>query len=331
MRYDINVYWVEDTPTWSIPTRRYVELALKEKNIYVNFVVEKDAEQAKNTLIESLEGFKKYDLFFIDYNISSTELNGSAMIRMLRGNNIDVDVLFYSAYKKQEIDKLVVKNLSAYEGVYLANRNTFKEKALSLIIKNTRRQLSLKSIRGMLMDNTSENDFIIKSYIAEKYEKLTEEQICGINDIIKRYIAGSNYPSPEGIMSFKERINKQGIRSIKDFLGEPSYLVPLELKYIIFSAILNYVDGKQIDVFKYKNEVVDKRNVLAHKKIECCDNLSRIKYCDTLAQYKNRMCDKACDSCTCEHSITFQEWQSIRQSTIDFSNQFDEILKKLNA
>ena len=175
MRYDLLVYWVEDTPTWANSEKDIMRYELQDLGIMVDFKSESNADTAKAEIANSCKGFKKYDLFFIDYNISS-DIDGQAIINSLRQNNVDVDILFYSADREKEIRTTISQNLSDFEGVYVANRNTFHEKALALIEKNARKLLSIQNIRGKLMDCTSENDFIIKSYILKKFPELNDDQ-----------------------------------------------------------------------------------------------------------------------------------------------------------
>ncbi len=327
MRYDLLVYWVEDTPTWANSEKDIMRYELQDLGIMVDFKSESNADTAKAEIANSCKGFKKYDLFFIDYNISS-DIDGQAIINSLRQNNVDVDILFYSADREKEIRTTISQNLSDFEGVYVANRNTFHEKALALIEKNSRKLLSIQNIRGKLMDCTSENDFIIKSYILEKFPKLDDEPKMRVVSVINEYMKNSIVTQIEQIESECRKIDESGISKIKDFMDLPSFIVPLELKYTLFEEIAKEL-GENATIQNYFNNVVKKRNVLAHKKLDICDNLDHIKYCDTLKQFKNRACNTACDQCTGEFSITVNEWEQIRKDTNAFTLIFDGMLSKL--
>ena len=108
----------------------------------------------------------------------------------------------------------------------------------------------------------------------------------------------------------------------------PSYIVPLELKYIIFEEVSKEL-GDNPSIQNYFTNVVKKRNVLAHKKLDICDNSDHIKYCDTLSQFKNRVCSSPCDQCPGDFSITVDEWKQIRKDTNAFTLVFDGMLSKL--
>ena len=327
MRYDLLVYWVEDTPTWAKSEKDIMRYELQDLGIMVDFKSESNADTAKAEIANSCKGFKKYDLFFIDYNISS-DIDGQAIINSLRQNNVDVDILFYSADREKEIRTTISQNLSDFEGVYVANRNTFHEKALALIEKNARKLLSIQNIRGKLMDCTSENDFIIKSYILKKFPELNNDQKKRVVAVINEYMKSTIITQTEQISSECKKIDESGISKIKDFMDLPSFIVPLELKYKLFEEISREL-GENATIQNYFSNVVKKRNVLAHKKLDICDNLDHIKYCDTLNQFKNRACNTSCDQCTGEFSITVDEWEQIRKDTNAFTLIFDGMLRKL--
>lgn len=329
MRFDLCVYWVEDSPGWSDTIKENMQLELEDEGISVEFVTEDNAGTAKQEMANSCLGFKKYDLFFVDYNISS-DLTGKDIINALREYNVDVDILFYSMNHEKEIRQMIAENLSSYEGVYIANRETFQEKALNLIHKNLRKLLSIQNIRGKLMDCTSENDFIINSYIRENYPKLTPEQKERIDTEILKYVHEKVLPQSESIQTFTKALESSGIKKIKEFMEKSSVLVPLELRYKLFGLLASELGESEVQFENYFSSVVKKRNVLAHKKLDVCAKQDHIKYCDTLSQYQARECTENCLTCDSQHSISINDWESIRKQANHFSLVFDEMLKGLS-
>ena len=328
MTYDLCVYWIEDTPVWANSVKKLLTYPLHDTGVMVNFISESRVDTAKAEIANSCKGFKKYDLFFIDYNISS-DIDGKDIINSLRSNNVDVDILFYSADREKEIRSIIASNLTDFEGVYVANRDTFMEKALALIEKNARKLLSIQNIRGKLMDSTSENDFIIKSYIIEKYKGLNADQKRAVCNAVNEYLSTNVEPNSKKIADTCKEVEECGIKKIKDFISLPSYIVPLELKYLLFKEIAKQYGENTARYDGYFNSVVHKRNVLAHKKLDICDNLDHIKYCDTLSQFKNRVCNQSCDQCDGNFSISLDEWQQVRKQANVFTLIFEDILSKL--
>ena len=75
-----------------------------------------------------------------------------------------------------------VRNIrSNYDATIEANRDS---------LATARKLLSIQNIRGKLMDCTSENDFIIKSYILKKFPELNDEQKKRVVAVINEYMKG---------------------------------------------------------------------------------------------------------------------------------------------
>lgn len=334
MRVDLNVFWVEDTPTWRIATEKLIKLELDELGLSVKFDEIKSGDHALSIINKNAVGFKKYDLFLIDFNLSSKDdVDGQRIIEVLRGDDVDVDadILFYSQKKEKQIREKIKEDVINFEGIYVCNRNDFVEKVIWLLKKNARRQLSIKNIRGMLMDNTSENDFIVKSYILQKYGKLKPEDRKSINDKVCEYFKNSTHLAQESMVSNVNSLKTNGIEKINEFLQLNSFYVSLELKYLIFKWMIE-ISGNSEDIVvleNYNKNVVKHRNTLAHKKLEVCEQQSHIKYCDDYKQYLNRACNGGCGNCAGDNKISLQEWESIRKMVLSSSNIFDKILDSI--
>ena len=201
MRYDLRILWIEDMPLFYQQTKEILEMYAEDIGVSLKFDYIKDAKEFLNKIEIDSNGFKLYDIFFVDYSLSE-DIVGSELIKKLRNKKMDSDILFYSSENEADIRKVVTENLGIYEGVYIANKINFEEKSNYLIRKNARRLTKLSNIRGFLMDQTSENDFIIKSYILHNFCRLTEIQKQEIADILLNFIL-------EKSVSFNNRAEEQ--------------------------------------------------------------------------------------------------------------------------
>ena len=187
MRYDLNILWVEDTATYYEETKEILETYAEDNGISLKFHYIQDVNVFFEKIKNNEKGFRLYDIFFIDYSLSSG-IVGSQLITDLRAKNMDSDILFYSSDKESEIRRIIEEDIGSFEGVYVANRDNFDDKSYLLINKNARCLTSLSNIRGYLMDQTSENDFTVQSYILYKFDKLTSVQKQEISNILLEYI-----------------------------------------------------------------------------------------------------------------------------------------------
>ena len=333
MKYDLRILWIEDSPDWREEQKEILIMHIEDFGLSCDIQCEIYGKSVLDKLDRENEGFKLYDIFLIDYSLSGS--TGDELISKFRELSIDSDILFYSSDREKEIRSKVSDNLNDFEGVYIANRDNFMDKCVYLIKKNAKGLLSISNIRGFLMDQTSENDFIIKSYISDNYDELTEDEQNDIHNTIVNFYDDKSEFSIDLESDIKKIENtKSGgrISDINQFLRFPSHVVPQKLKYLVFQKIIeirkNSAFGDK-SIRNYIEEIITSRNKLAHKKLEICKQQKYIQYCDTLKQYLERCCKENCDSHTNEHKISLDEWQVIRKNVIVYANCFNNIMSEI--
>lgn len=331
MRYDMRVLWVEDMPTFYEETKDILEMYAEDMGIVIDFRYIQNVEQLMQNIRNEKTGFKLYDIYFIDYTLSNGVV-GDSVIRELRKIDVDADVLFYSSEHEKDIRSTIIDDLNSFQGVYIANRDNFEEKSTFLIKKNARRMLALNNIRGVLMDQTSENDYTVNSYIIRKFAQLTDEQKEIISQMLVSYITQKSNELAMQVPEILDKLEKEGIKNIKKTMNLSSYLFPIDLKYRIFQKMTEFLgedsfEGYSLDT--YLNETVKERNKLAHKKLELCKTQQYILYYDTIDQKENRKCPVDCEQHTDEFKISIQDWDRIRKNVIGFGKCFDLVQNKL--
>lgn len=331
MRYDMNILWVEDTKLYFEESKEILEAYAEEIGVSVKFHYIQDVTKFFDMIKHNENGFKLYDLFFIDYSLSSG-VEGNQLISELRTKKLDSDILFYSSDRESEIKDIVQNDILSFEGVYIANKENFDDKSYWLIKKNARRLTSLSNIRGYLMDQTSENDFTVQSYILEKFDCLNQEQKKEISDMFLNFIKSKKEKFVSQASDEIKKLEKDGIRNINKIMGLSSELFPIHLKYEIFSKMLEYdseISFEDVTVEKYLNDIVKARNTLAHKKLDVCKTQEYILYYDNMKQLEARKCPADCSEHTNEFKISIEQWNGIRKDIHRFGNQIDNVQKRI--
>jgi len=331
MRYDLNILWVEDTSTYYEEAKEILEGYAEDSGISVKFHYIQDVNDFYTKMSNNEDGFKLFDIYFIDYSLS-WGIVGSELISMLRTKKINADILFYSSDKEKSIRETIEKDVGSFEGVYVANKNNFDDKSYMLINKNAKRLTSLSNIRGYLMDQTSENDFTVKSYIMEKFESLTPQQKEEIAAILTGYMENKKDTFSTQIDDTLEKLKREGIKNINKVLGLSSELFPIELKYIIFAKMIefdNTLTFSEITIEQYLSEIVKARNTLAHKKLDVCKMQKNILYYDTMKQLRARKCPGNCEQHDDSYKISIDEWKELRKKIHIFGTEIDDVQKKL--
>ena len=332
MRYDLRVLWIEDTASYYNESKEILEMFAEDERIKLKFKYFQDATQFIQQVKMDSDGFKLYDLIFIDYTLSNG-IVGSTVIESLRDVQLDSDILFYSSEHEADIREIIKDNIGSYEGVYIASRNNFNDKACYLIKKNSRRLTSLASIRGFLMDQTSENDFTMKSYILQKYDRLTSDQQQTISMMLKKSIDCKR----EKIAAVaKEQINsldKNGISNINKAMNIMTALFPIEERYQVLQNMVTYLNDdvfEEVTIDTYIKDIIKARNTLAHKKVDVCRRQQYVLYADTMKQFKTRACPDECDKHSDDYKYSMEQWLDIRAKVLKFGDEIDKLQSKLN-
>lgn len=331
MRYDLRILWIEDTATFFEDAKDILEMFADDQGIKLDFEYVQDAEKFAARMKMDSIGFKLFDLIFVDYTLSS-DIVGSSVIRDLRSNQLDTDILFYSSEHEADIRTTIIDDLGSYEGVYVANRFTFNEKACYLINKNARRLTSLANIRGFLMDQTSENDFTMKSYIQQNFAKLNLEQKAEVSKMLRDFIASKSEVITSKATEQIAALDTNGITNINKTMGLMGDLFPIDLKYQIFQKMVGYLgddEFSEVTIDTYTSEIIKARNTLAHKKVDVCRMQSYVLYADTMKQLKARSCPEDCTNHDDSNKYSLDQWRDIRSKVLKFGDEIDKLQMKL--
>ncbi len=332
MRYDLSVLWVDDTKSYYEETKDIISIKAEDIGITIYFEYVDNAETLFEAIKKDSEGFKAFDLFFIDYALSSKKIFGSDLVKKLKQTKIVSDILFYSGQNQTNLRAMVNDDAGLYEGVYVVGKDNFEEKAWQLIEKNAKTLTSLYNIRGFLMDQTSENDYTINSYIEEKYKDLGGDQQKVICDIIVDYLTKEYAGGYDKANEIIEKIKNNGLSNIKKLFDYKQTLITLSLKYSIFEKMLEF-NGEtafgDYSVQDYLHEIVKARNDLAHKKLDVCRMQKYILYYDKISQYEKRKCTDNCDNHTDDFKYSLEDWKRIRRNARLFEKGIEEIQKNL--
>lgn len=341
MRSDINILWIEDSPNWQKSAEKLFRLKIENYGLLtdINYVSKGIPSLFAQIKTESY-GYKVYDIIFIDYNISgnksqneeSQKITGDKIIEEFRKYDIDADILFYSENLKEEEKKqIILKSSAAFDGIYLASRKDFQEHALKLYRKNIRKLTSMLNIRGLLTDKTSENDYVMNSYLLEKFDKLEESKkknLCKqINSMLSTQLDFVKSKSTSA-----RKLLQKGTYRIKNLYDLPDFIFPISNKYELFAELIRMENESLFEnhsIAEYQEKIIKTRNTVAHKKIDICKKQQYLKYYDTLKQYLERICPDDCLGHSNEYKISLKDWQETLKLANEYSKLFDEVLSEL--
>lgn len=266
MKLHYKILWIDDQ------IEDYIDMGIKDEfESYIELlgfipIVEcfengTVAEQSINT--------KKYDLILSDYNIEGANEQGDVLIQKIRDGGVFTEVLFYSA--QPDFDT-IAKNLyrdrvSFFSLIGDESFKGFKEKVFKLIDHTVSKLQELNSIRGLVMSETSELDNTVEEILFSFLSKGSEG-----SKMLKAYICDIVLDSSKSNLKKAEKFCEQDIFDIVK-----SRLFDADKKSRAINKLIEIVGSKEEQFQKfyerYKVDVLDTRNDLAHAKSDTIDGI----------------------------------------------------------
>lgn len=318
------ILWIDDAEDYVDSTKELVVQAIQNRFMDADIESYSDYDEFKSEKLENFDAtsFDFYDLILMDFALSGT--TGDAVIRELRSKEIYTDIVFYSSDKENMESSL--KNSDQLNGVFLADRANLLEIIGRVVQKNLKREYRKSNIRGLIMDSTSEFDYICQSTTIALFEKLSSEQQDVIVRKAKEYVESAASKSGQNFEGLNKKVGKS---FIKNAIQSVEYVMDNKDRYALMGLIVKFFDDGPIaqEDFsqKYSDELIKPRNKLAHAKLvygKCHQKLHPIK---------NRSipsCDGKCDSCSNEYDM--EKCESLRAAIYNYYKVFQNIEKKTN-
>ena len=331
MKYEYKIIWIDDSPE-EMSVHKYFMKSEVEKCNMKAIGLDKPFTsfgEFSSRIIEKLDetSFFDYDLILVDFNLSDEYgCNGIDLIKSLRDKGIYTDVLFYSGNMDGMRAKLRAEELDNV--TYSDNeRNRFLIKFKRILEKQMNLIMQISDLRGYLMDSTSDFDFTARNYVQSIFEKLEDEDKLTV------------------VEKIRERISQQSTTEVAKFEGisrvsNPQTLVKKAMdaiEYVTTAKDKMYILGLIVQKYKklpdtyaeefeqaYYNEIINKRNKLAHSKLLYGTNQSgHIRIAKSIA-------DLQCGDCEeCTAKFVKSECEELRRNIQKYYVLFKELLEEI--
>lgn len=331
MKYEYKIIWIDDYPEEMSVHKLFMESEVEKCHMRA-IGLDKPFTSFKAFSTEIIDridenSFFDYDLILVDFNLSDDSgRNGIDLIKSLRDKGIYTDVLFYSGNMEGMRMKLKPEELDNV--TYSDNeRNRFLIKFKSILEKQMNLIMQISDLRGYLMDSTSDFDFTARNYVQSVFEKLDDDDKITVISKIRERI---NQQSTTEISKFEAISRVTNPRTlVKKAMDAIEYVTTAKDKMFILGLIIQKYK-KMPDTYAeefeqlYYNEIINKRNKLAHSKLLYGTNQSgHIKIA------KN-MTDLACDNCEeCTSKFLKSECEELRGNIHKYYSVFKDLLEEI--
>ncbi len=266
MKLHYKILWIDDQ------IEDYIDMGIKDEfESYIEMLgFFPTVECFENgTVAEQSINTKKYDLILSDYNIEGANEQGDVLIQKIRDGGVFTEVLFYSA--QPDFDT-IAKNLyrdrvSFFSLIGDESFKGFKEKVFKLVDHTVSKLQELNSIRGLVMSETSELDNTVEEILFSFLSKGSEGSA-----MLKAYICDIVLDSSQSNLKKAEKFCEQDIFDIVK-----SRLFDADKKSRAVNKLIEIIGTKEEQFQKfyerYKVDVLDTRNDLAHAKSDTIDGI----------------------------------------------------------
>ena len=261
------ILWVDD----NIET--FIELSIdkgfEEFLEGLGFIPEIVKFETEDKVIEHLKSDRKFDLILSDFNLADNG-RGDSLISRIRGGQIFTEVLFYSGQANfietamnLYQDRVSFFSLESDEGF-----REFKRKVIRLIELTISKLQEINSVRGLVMSETSELDNnvieILQSYFEKDFESKAD---------FRAYIIKAIQDSAKGNYKKSEKLENLDDKALLN-----SRLFDASKKARAIEKLIEMFKMDEVEAFsnfyeRYKEHVLDKRNLLAHVKSGVIDDI----------------------------------------------------------
>lgn len=325
MNTQFRILWIDDSFDYYESTEELIQAQVLSNNMIPSIHFFDDYEEFRRKELDNFEEeiFNRYDLLIIDYALS--DITGIEIIQELRKKQIYTDIVFYSSELPKMRDE--VKRGDLLDGIFFADRKDLTSAVNNVIRKNMRREYSIANIRGLIMDSTSEFDYICRITATDLFSKLSEEDQKDVETQLREFVEAASRRSTK---TFEGLDRKKGQRYVSTAMNSTDYVMSNVDRYSILNLIL-----QRSGLFTYVPEDLDKcydvdvikaRNKLAHSMLfygECQKKLHITKVRQELK------CDMKCDDCKAEYDL--EACELLRKKLFDYYRLFAKIDKQTSA
>lgn len=264
MKLAFQLLIVDDQPDVAESAIGFLEDHLQDKGFDLRRTLPPDlSAEALQDFVRSQGQGRPYDLVMVDFDLQQLHDTGAVVAARLRGALQYTDMIFYSSIPEADLHQLLADQ--KVQGVFVANRPELASALVGLADTIIGKVVDITHMRGLAMAEVADMDVVMEQAIKNAF--------------------ASNLLPPDVVNDTVEALR----RSLKDMLGKiPPDLDAHDLSSLVsrgsFTSDHKYRSIRRIakklphrplrdlqTLSSFQNEVLKKRNILAHAKEQAVD------------------------------------------------------------
>ena len=265
MKLEFSLLIVDDAPDGIEQATETLDEYLKAKGFTLKSrIVDDLSEQGLQQLARSAG--KDYDLVMVDYNLGQASINGAAAAERLRRGLQYTDMIFYSSLPEADLLSKLAEH--SVPGVFVARRDNLDEALTGLADTVIGKAVDLNHMRGIAMAEVAEMDVLMEETLKRASQSANERIVAAGERTIGKLREGI-----EKDMKRLEKSYKEG--GLPRVIGN-GRLFSFANKYWAIRRIIKCLPEKPSEAMNvlesYQDEIIRKRNMLAHVKEESAED-----------------------------------------------------------
>lgn len=328
MNLAYNILWFENDEQWVDSITEKLEDFFFDFGFLFNPDVYKDAQNL-DTLLDQINNHETdVDIILMDYNLLNND-KGNEIIKRIRAKDIFTEIIFYSEKTKVK-EKFTDECI---EGIYFSERDTLFLRLQQIIPHTIKKVIDLTNMRGLVMSETSLLDLELNNLILTILNYIDKKNNCKRQLLIdkvfqKRLEHAHNIKEIEH--EIKKIKRKDTIVFNINFKERGEYItdimrllenVEASDRYSFVNKLIKEPECKDLNIkiehvkFKlYDDEIIKKRNVLAHVKEDIINGKKVLK--SSFKDYE-------------EFSFSHEDFKQIRQHLIEHKDNISQMIKSI--
>lgn len=326
MNLAYNILWFENDEQWVDSITEKLEDFFFDFGFLFNPDIYKDAQKL-DTLINQINNHEKdADIILMDYNLLNND-KGNEIIKRIRAKDIFTEIIFYS-------EKTKVKEKFAdecIEGIYFSERDTLFLRLQQIIPHTIKKVVDLTNMRGLVMSETSLLDIELNNLILIILKFIDKKDSCKrqllVDKVFQKRLEHAH--NIKEIDHEIQKINKKDTIIFKiNFNEREEYIKDIKIlleniessdRYMFVNKLIKEPECVGLDIQKehtkfkqYFDDIIKKRNILAHVKEEITDGKKILK--SSFKGYE-------------EFSFSHEDFKQIRQHIIEHKENITQMIE----
>jgi CheY-like chemotaxis protein len=259
MRLDFNVLWVDDQQKAVQAQRERIERQIRKEGFRLQVKFASSVAEAKEFLSSDIFG-DHIDLILMDYDLGAGTKGDEGLAEVRRIFPYK-DIIFYSSQASDLFDKVAKQHV---QGVFCSPRDELADSVDGAFETLVKKVVDIDHSRGIVMGATSDIDHHVSDSLVAVFKMSDEAKQAATLDVLKKHLE-------EKRVNFKKEADFiEAVKHVSELLDKHNVYTSNDRLRLLKNALeINALHTEKVDgIRKYLNEVVPKRNQLAHVQVQ---------------------------------------------------------------